>query len=77
MLKTKYLRSIGIDESTIRRMERNNTYKEQYNNLKIKINNKFHDRFIVIDNKEHLISYWKTLLSFTSNTPAAFILSSS
>ena len=30
MLKTKYLRSIGIDESTIRRMERNNTYKEQY-----------------------------------------------
>ena len=30
MLKTKYLRSIGIDESTIRRMERDNTYKEQY-----------------------------------------------
>ena len=30
MLKTKYLRSIGIDESTIRRLERDNTYKEQY-----------------------------------------------
>ena len=30
MLKTNYLRSIGIDESTIRRMERDNTYKEQY-----------------------------------------------
>ena len=30
MLKTKYLRSIGIDEGTIRRMERYNTYKEQY-----------------------------------------------
>ena len=31
MLKTNYLRSIGIDESTMRRMERDNTYKEQYN----------------------------------------------
>ena len=31
MLKTNYLRSIGIDESTIRRMERDNTYKEEYN----------------------------------------------
>ena len=31
MLKTNYLRSIGIDESTIRSMERDNTYKEQYN----------------------------------------------
>ena len=30
MLDTNYLRSIGIDESTIRRMERDNTYKEQY-----------------------------------------------
>ena len=30
MLKTNYLRSIGIDESTIRSMERDNTYKEQY-----------------------------------------------
>ena len=30
MLKTNYLRSVGIDESTIRRMERDNTYKEQY-----------------------------------------------
>ena len=30
MLKTNYLRSIGIDESTIRRMERDNTYKEEY-----------------------------------------------
>ena len=30
MLNTNYLRSIGIDESTIRRMERDNTYKEQY-----------------------------------------------
>ena len=30
MLKTNYLRSIGIDESTIRRIERDNTYKEQY-----------------------------------------------
>ena len=30
MLKTNYLRSIGIDEGTIRRMERDNTYKEQY-----------------------------------------------
>lgn len=30
MLKTNYLRSIGIDESTIRRLERDNTYKEQY-----------------------------------------------
>ena len=30
MLKTKYLRSIGIDESTIRRMDRDNTYKEEY-----------------------------------------------
>ena len=30
MLKTKYLRSIGIDESTIRSMERDNTYKEEY-----------------------------------------------
>ena len=26
-------------------------YKEQYNNLNIKINNKFHDRFIIIDKK--------------------------
>ena len=26
-------------------------YKEQYNNLKIKINNKFHDRFIILDRK--------------------------
>ena len=31
MLKTNYLRSIGIDESTIRSMERDNTYKEEYN----------------------------------------------
>ena len=30
MLKTNYLRSIGIDESTMKRMERDNTYKEQY-----------------------------------------------
>ena len=30
MLDTNYLRSVGIDESTIRRMERDNTYKEQY-----------------------------------------------
>ena len=30
MLDTNYLRSVGIDESTLRRMERNNTYKEQY-----------------------------------------------
>ena len=30
MLKTNYLRSIGIDESTIRSMERDNTYKEEY-----------------------------------------------
>ena len=30
MLETNYLRSIGIDESTIRRMERDNTYKEEY-----------------------------------------------
>ena len=30
MLDTNYLRSIGIDESTIRSMERDNTYKEQY-----------------------------------------------
>ena len=30
MLKTNYLRSIGIDESTIRRLERDNTYKEEY-----------------------------------------------
>ena len=30
MLKTNYLRSVGIDESTLRRMERDNTYKEQY-----------------------------------------------
>ena len=30
MLKTNYLRCIGIDESTIRRLERDNTYKEQY-----------------------------------------------
>ena len=30
MLNTNYLRSVGIDESTIRRMERDNTYKEQY-----------------------------------------------
>ena len=28
-----------------------NKYKEQYNNLNIKINNKFHDRFIIIDKK--------------------------
>jgi len=27
-------------------------YKEQYNNVEIKINNKIHDRFIIIDNKE-------------------------
>ena len=26
-------------------------YKEQYNNLNLKINNDFHDRFIIIDNK--------------------------
>ena len=26
-------------------------YKEQYNNVKIKISNSFHDRFIIIDNK--------------------------
>ena len=31
MLNTNYLRSVGIDESTIRSMERDNTYKEQYN----------------------------------------------
>ena len=31
MLDTNYLRSIGIDESTIRSMERDNTYKEEYN----------------------------------------------
>ena len=30
MLKTNYLRSVGIDESTIRSMERDNTYKEEY-----------------------------------------------
>ena len=30
MLETNYLRCIGIDESTIRRLERDNTYKEQY-----------------------------------------------
>ena len=30
MLDTNYLRSIGIDESTIRSMERDNTYKEEY-----------------------------------------------
>ena len=30
MLDTNYLRSVGIDESTIRSMERDNTYKEQY-----------------------------------------------
>ena len=30
MLKTNYLRSVGIDETTIRSMERDNTYKEQY-----------------------------------------------
>ena len=30
MLDTSYLRSVGIDESTIRRIERDNTYKEQY-----------------------------------------------
>ena len=28
-----------------------NKYKEQYNNLNIKISNKFHDRFIIIDKK--------------------------
>ena len=26
-------------------------YKKQYNNIKLKINNKIHDRFIIIDNK--------------------------
>ncbi len=26
-------------------------YKEQYSNIKIKISNSFHDRFIIIDNK--------------------------
>ena len=31
MLDTNYLRSVGIDESTLRRMERDNTYKEEYN----------------------------------------------
>ena len=30
MLDTNYLRSVGIDESTIRSMERDNTYKEEY-----------------------------------------------
>ena len=30
MLKTNYLRSVGIDEGTIRKLERDNTYKEQY-----------------------------------------------
>ena len=30
MLNTNYLRSVGIDESTIRSMERDNTYKEEY-----------------------------------------------
>ena len=30
MLDTNYLRSVGIDESTIRRLERDNTYKEEY-----------------------------------------------
>ena len=30
MLKTNYLRSMGIDESTIRSMERDNTYTEEY-----------------------------------------------
>ena len=30
MLNTNYLRSVGIDEGTIRRIERDNTYEEQY-----------------------------------------------
>ena len=30
MLDTNYLRSVVIDETTIRSMERDNTYKEQY-----------------------------------------------
>ena len=30
MLDINYLRSVGIDEGTIRRIERDNTYKEQY-----------------------------------------------
>ena len=29
-----------------------NKYKSQYNNIKLKINNNIHDRFIIIDNKE-------------------------
>ena len=28
-----------------------NKYEKQYNNIKIKINNKIHDRFIIIDEK--------------------------
>ena len=29
-----------------------NKYKSQYNNITLKINNKIHDRFIIIDNKD-------------------------
>ena len=29
-----------------------NRYKSQYTNIKLKINNNIHDRFIIIDNKE-------------------------
>lgn len=38
-------------------------YIKQYNNIKIKINNKIHDRFIIIDNKElyHCGSSFKDL----------------
>lgn len=31
-------------------------YKSQYNNVELVFNNKFHDRFIIIDNKDIYIT---------------------
>lgn len=35
----------NVDKDTLEK------YNKQYNNIKIKISNEFHDRFIIIDNK--------------------------
>ena len=49
------LRNININILIITNKYNNkdyNKYKSQYNNIKLKINNNIHDRFIIIDNKE-------------------------
>ena len=49
------LRDIDKDILTITNKFNNNDYNKyhlQYNNIKLKINNNIHDRFIIIDKKE-------------------------